>query len=66
MNHNQTYYSFPKGKINQNETGQQGAIREVWEEIGFDITKLISENNFIEYNKNNKKKKMYIVLGIEE
>lgn len=38
----------------------------MWEEIGFDITKLISENNFIEYNKNNKRKKMYIVLGIEE
>jgi mRNA-decapping enzyme subunit 2 len=37
MNFRCTNYSFPKGKVNENEEGIQCAIREVWEEIGFDI-----------------------------
>jgi len=37
MNYKCTNYSFPKGKVNQNETGLQCAVREVWEEIGLDI-----------------------------
>lgn len=43
MNYGQTNYSFPKGKINQNESELVCAAREVWEEIGFPITNLISE-----------------------
>lgn len=35
MNYRQTVYSFPKGKVNQNEDGVQCAIREVWEEVGY-------------------------------
>jgi len=43
MNIRQTNYSFPKGKINQNESELDCAAREVWEEIGFPITNMISE-----------------------
>lgn len=43
MNYNQTVYSFPKGKVNKNESGVDCAKREVWEEVGYDISKKISE-----------------------
>lgn len=43
MNWKQTSYSFPKGKINQNESEINCAAREVWEEIGYSITNHISE-----------------------
>jgi len=39
MNYRCTNYSFPKGKMNQNEMDYESAIREVWEEIGFNIGK---------------------------
>jgi len=42
-------YSFPKGKTNENESGIDCAVREVWEEIGLNISKLISENVQLNY-----------------
>lgn len=39
-------YSFPKGKVNKNESGVECAIREVWEEVGYDISKKISDKVF--------------------
>ncbi len=36
------FYGFPRGKINEGETQLQCASREVWEEIGFDVSKYIS------------------------
>ena len=40
-------YSFPKGKVNKNESGVECAKREVWEEVGYDISKKISEKVYI-------------------
>ena len=54
MNYNCTTYSFPKGKVNMNENGISCATREVWEEIGLNIQKNISEKDFIEYRKENR------------
>jgi len=66
-NYRNTFYSFPKGKINQNESGVECAIREVWEEIGLNISKLISEKDFIEFKMgDNKAQKMYVVCGVDE
>lgn len=42
-NFSNTVYSFPKGKVNKNESGVECAIREVWEEVGYDISKKISD-----------------------
>ena len=67
MNYKCTSYSFPKGKINQKERELDCAAREVWEEIGFSITNLISESDFIElllYE--HQKNKMYILTGVDE
>jgi len=66
-NYKNTFYSFPKGKINQNETGIECAVREVWEEVGVDISKFISEKDFIEFKtEGNKTQKMYVVHGVDE
>ena len=53
----QSYFSknswgFPKGKINENETPVKCAIREVNEEIGFDISGHIDPESYIEVTKN--------------
>ena len=41
-------WTFPKGKINQDETEVNCAIREVLEETGFDITPYVNENDYVE------------------
>ena len=67
MNYECTSYSFPKGKVNQNEKAIDCAVREVWEEIGFNISKFISENDYIDFKKSDSQfKRMYIAYGIEE
>lgn len=42
------------------------AIREVWEEIGIDISSLISEDNVITNNLKNESKTLYVVVGVNE
>lgn len=44
MNFSKTVYSFPKGKVNENEAGSECAVREVWEEVGYDISKKIKDH----------------------
>jgi len=38
-------WGFPKGKVNENEIPIQCAIRETWEETGFDATDHIASNS---------------------
>jgi NUDIX domain len=65
-NFSNKYYGFPKGKINEGEDGITCAIREVWEEIGIDVTSLISEENVITNNLKNESKTLYVVVGVNE
>ena len=44
----QATWGFPKGKIGKDETQLACAIREVWEEIGYDITTLVTESEYVE------------------
>jgi len=55
-------WSFPRGKINQDEPSTLCAIREVREETGLDISHLIQEKDFIELTMNEKKVKLFIVV----
>ena len=63
---NKKYYNFPKGKVNEGEAGVACATREIWEEIGIDISKLIKDDCVIEYNVKKESKTMYVVVGVNE
>lgn len=65
----QGYYSknswgFPKGKINEDELPHNCAVREVWEETGFDISPYISEDDFIETVINFQTVRLYLIPGV--
>lgn len=58
-------WGFPRGKINKTETDSQCAVREVFEETGFDIEKFLKEEDFLEVYADGKKNKLYIVTGVD-
>ncbi|RKP16934.1 DCP2-domain-containing protein [Rozella allomycis CSF55] len=58
-------WSFPRGKINQNENEMSCAIREVLEETGFDISEFVNEQDYIELFLE-KRARMYVAVGIPE
>ncbi|CCE64659.1 hypothetical protein TPHA_0I01530 [Tetrapisispora phaffii CBS 4417] len=59
-------WSFPRGKISKDEDDVQCCIREVKEEIGFDLTGYIDENQFVERNISGKNYKIYLVSNVPE
>ncbi|GAV47688.1 hypothetical protein ZYGR_0H05340 [Zygosaccharomyces rouxii] len=59
-------WSFPRGKISKDEDDVACCVREVREEIGFDLTDYIDENQFIERNIQGKNYKIFIISGVSE
>eukprot|EP01105_Mastigella_eilhardi_P006727 TRINITY_DN18290_c0_g1_i1.p1 TRINITY_DN18290_c0_g1~~TRINITY_DN18290_c0_g1_i1.p1 ORF type:complete len:339 (+),score=86.98 TRINITY_DN18290_c0_g1_i1:33-1019(+) len=59
-------WGFPKGKINKEESDLECAIREVNEEIGFDITSKAKEEFMLEVTVRQQKVKLYIVPDVPE
>lgn len=59
-------WSFPKGKINEDESRMSCAIREVKEEVGFDIEPFIKENEYIEFTNRGKHTTFYLIQNIPE
>lgn len=58
-------WGYPKGKVNENEDPVKCAIREVYEETGFDCSQLINENAFIEGQTSNYQyTRLYIVKNV--
>lgn len=58
-------WSFPKGKVNENEDPVKCAIREVYEETGFDCTHLINPNDFVEGQTSNYQyTRLYLVKNV--
>jgi len=57
-------WSYPKGKIGKSETPLQAAIRECWEETGYDITQDIDPNNVIIKKYNKKMVYLYVIKNI--
>lgn len=57
-------WGFPRGKINKDEPDDLCAIREVYEEIGYDISPYLNPNDFIDITVRQKNFKLYIVHGV--
>jgi len=57
-------WSFPKGKVNEEEEPHSCAVREVLEETGFDIEKLINKKDFIENHIRDQLTRLYIIVGV--
>ncbi|GLG95391.1 M7GpppN-mRNA hydrolase [Gryllus bimaculatus] len=59
-------WGFPKGKVNEEEDPCHCAVREVLEETGFDISKFIDKNEYIESTINDQLVRLYIITGIQK
>jgi len=57
-------WTFPKGKINKQEHDYKCAVREVFEEIGFDISDKIDSNQFVEATISGKRMRLFIIRGV--
>lgn len=57
-------WGFPKGKINEHEDPVHCAIREVYEETGFDTKKYIKPNDYVELVINFQYTRLYFVEGV--
>eukprot|EP01134_Creolimax_fragrantissima_P005457 CFRG5457T1 len=59
-------WGFPKGKVNKDEQGIDCAIREVYEETGYDFTARASPNNLVQINMHGHAITLYIVIDVPE
>ncbi|KAK9153469.1 hypothetical protein Sjap_000949 [Stephania japonica] len=59
-------WSFPRGKKAKDEEDHTCAIREVLEETGFDISKLLKIGDNIEVTVGEQRVRLYIVAGVKE
>ncbi|KAK0558707.1 mRNA-decapping enzyme subunit 2 [Tilletia horrida] len=61
-------WGFPKGKINQSESTRDCAVREVYEETGFDCNDILPSDStdFLELTMREQKIRLYIVPGVSE
>ncbi|XP_059666068.1 mRNA-decapping enzyme subunit 2 [Cornus florida] len=61
-----TSWSFPRGKKNKDEEDHTCAIREVLEETGFDVSKLLNKDEYIEMIFGQQRVRLYIVPGVKD
>ncbi|KAG0048467.1 mRNA-decapping enzyme subunit 2 [Gryganskiella cystojenkinii] len=59
-------WGFPKGKINKDEPDTDCAVREVWEETGFDISSRIRDEDYVEQTMKDQRIRLYIIKDVPE
>jgi mRNA-decapping enzyme subunit 2 len=57
-------WNFPRGKLNENETLSDCAVREIQEEVGFDASNLINKDIYLQCKLKNKKVRLYIIPNV--
>ncbi|CAF4408206.1 unnamed protein product, partial [Rotaria magnacalcarata] len=62
--YNRESWGFPKGKVQENETPIKCAIREVMEEVGFDMKERAFEDQYLERDVNGQLIRLYIVKHV--
>ena len=61
-----TNWGFPKGKIDKDEEKVDCAIREVLEEVGYDISERIRPDVYIEHQWKEQTVRLYVVAGVPD
>ena len=61
-----TSWGFPKGKVNEEEPPHVCAIREVYEETGYDISKRINPNDYLSQVINDQTSWLYLISGVPD
>lgn len=59
-------WGFPKGKINAQEEPIKCAAREVYEEIGYDISDKIDSRDYIRVTMGGKEMVLFVVKGVQD
>ncbi|XP_042514492.1 mRNA-decapping enzyme subunit 2-like isoform X2 [Macadamia integrifolia] len=59
-------WSFPRGKKNKDEEDHTCAIREVLEETGFDVSKLLKIDDYLEVTFGQQRVRLYIISGVKD
>ncbi|PFH35042.1 hydrolase, NUDIX family protein [Besnoitia besnoiti] len=59
-------WMFPRGKVDEGEQDAVCACREIWEEIGVDISPYIDEEVYVEHVLEEQPIKLFIIPGIKE
>ncbi|KAL0002849.1 hypothetical protein SO802_016630 [Lithocarpus litseifolius] len=59
-------WSFPRGKKNKDEEDHACAIREVLEETGFDVSKFLNKDEYIESIFGQQRVRLYIIAGVKD
>eukprot|EP00602_Paraphysomonas_sp_CaronLab_P005799 CAMPEP_0185033088 /NCGR_PEP_ID=MMETSP1103-20130426/21726_1 /TAXON_ID=36769 /ORGANISM="Paraphysomonas bandaiensis, Strain Caron Lab Isolate" /LENGTH=283 /DNA_ID=CAMNT_0027569225 /DNA_START=330 /DNA_END=1181 /DNA_ORIENTATION=+ len=57
-------WSFPKGKINQGEKPFECALRETYEETGFNPAEYCTVNDFVDLHEEKRMTRLFIAVGI--
>lgn len=61
-----TSWSFPRGKKSKDEEDDTCAVREVLEESGFDVSKILNKEEYIEKIFGQQRVRLYIVAGVKD
>ncbi|XP_039129672.1 mRNA-decapping enzyme subunit 2 [Dioscorea cayenensis subsp. rotundata] len=59
-------WSFPRGKKSKDEEDHTCAVREVLEETGFDVSRLLNMDDFLEVVIGQQRVRLYIIAGVKE
>lgn len=59
-------WGFPRGKIGKGEDPAACAIREVWEETGYDCSALLNPQAHLQWNNPDSQARLYLVTGVPE